>query len=89
MVVDDYNKGSLSDIEISAHITNAFVPDYSAHMFACIPESHPAFNTDLWCNNIDWIERDGYQRFVYGGDDVISFLKANFPHVIDYYSKHI
>ena len=77
----------ISDIEIYPTITKKCVTDNSVNMYACIPETHPAFNIDIWCNEIDHIEGDDYGslRFVYGGLDVISFLETNFPHVMKYY----
>lgn len=89
MEVDEYEKGSLTQIEIHANISSECEPEHTAHMYACIPETHPAFNTDIWCNQIDRMEIGNYLRFTFGGDDVVSFLKANFPHVIEYYKAKI
>ena len=81
----------ISDIEIYPTITKKCITDNSVNMYACIPETHPAFNIDIWCNEIDLIECDSYGnlRFTYGGDDVISFLETNFPHVMQYYKYQI
>jgi len=89
MVRDEYEKGSLSDIEIYANVSSECEPEHTAHMYECIPETHPAFNTDIWCNIIDQIEVGNYLRFAFGGDEVINFLKYNFLHVIEYYSNQI
>jgi len=81
----------INDIEIYPVITKKCVTVNSVNMYACVPETHPAFNIDIWCNVIDQIEADDYGslRFVYGGDDVISFLETNFPHVMKYYKDQI
>ena len=90
MTKDAYDVGSISDIEIVAVISNNYNPKNNENLWACVPEDHPAFNIDLWCNKIDFIEHQAsMSRFAYGGDDVVDFIKANFPHIVEYYSKQI
>jgi len=89
MEMDEYEPGSISGIEIAA-VISSYNTKNNKNLWVSIPEDHPAFNIDLWANEIDFIEREAsMSRFIYGGDDVVNFIKTNFPHVIEYYKTQI
>jgi hypothetical protein len=86
--VDSFNKNNISGPDKYGALTNRITPTWYM-----LPESHPAFNFDLF-DAVDWrtLEDRAEAEFTIlqtGGRDVNEILTKYFPHAVKYLSNQI
>ena len=74
---------SLMYIEVNNVIITSTLPKYTSRKQVIMSEDDPAFNFDLWANNVEG-EGDFLQEFM-GTKRLNQFMIKHFLHVIEYY----
>lgn len=85
--VADYNEyddlPSLMYIEVHDVIISNTRPKYISEKQVAMTEDHPAFNFDIWGDDIEFIDED--RRTFMGTDELNKFIIKHFPHIMHYY----
>lgn len=87
--VADYNEyddlPSLMYVEVHDVVisTRQTIPKWKSDKEVYMAEDHPAFNFDLWANDIEFIDED--RREFMGTVELDEFMIKHFPHVMRYY----
>lgn len=85
--VADYNEyddlPSLMYIEVHNVVVSNTKPKYISEKQVAMTEDHPAFNFDIWADDIEFADED--RREFMGTDELNRFIIQHFSHVMRYY----